>query len=237
MSSTIKLTNTTAWAQAFCRLQPLTGVGGIAGEPSVTNANGVKQFILGPPFAWRWNRKTNSAITTIVGQQDYTIVVPDFGWLEGGSISDGTRMYGLQPRLMLEDSVDQGRPLLVSAQVDDGAGNITFRFSQVPDSIYTVKLIYQMAAPLITMAGGSWAPIPDSLAYLFNSGFLASCLEVIDDSRFPVEYSKFIKSVIAANDGLTDTEINIFLSEKLIDQREIQGQQLNTQQGRVARGT
>jgi hypothetical protein len=236
MASTIKLSNSINWAKAFVHLNTLAGVGGVAGEPSLTTASGVRQFMLGPPFAWPWNRATCSSITTEAGTQDYVVALPTFGWLEGGSISDGTTMWGLEARLMIEDSTDPGQPTHVAAQVDDGEGNITFRFTPVPNGEFPVKLIFQQVAAQFTTVNGLWSPIPDKLSYVYHSGFLAGSLESTDDGRFPVEWQKFIRSVISANDGLTETEVNIFLAEKLIDQSEMQGEQLKTQQGKSSRG-
>lgn len=42
-------------------------------EPALTSANTIMQTILGPPFAWRWNRVVTGFIAT-EGQQDYTLV-------------------------------------------------------------------------------------------------------------------------------------------------------------------
>lgn len=77
----LTLQNTVNWTAPFVRLQPLTGVGGIPTEPAVTIANTVKQLVLSPPFAWRWNRNTVS-INLVAGTQDYVQSMPDFGWVE-----------------------------------------------------------------------------------------------------------------------------------------------------------
>ena len=236
MASTIKLSATTNWAQSFCRLQPLTGQGGVVGEPALTNANGVLQFILGPPFAWPWNRATNSTIVTTPGVQDYTIALPTFGWLEKASVYDGTTKWSADCRLVLPDATDPGRPLEIAPQLDDDEGNITFRCYPVPDEAYTLFLVFQKRPVLMVNQSSLWSPIPDDKAYLYNSGFLAAAFENLDDQRFQVEYPKFLRSTIAANSGLTEAQVNMFLSERLITSRQAQGVQLDTQQGKSSRG-
>lgn len=54
MSSTFNLQSTVNWALPFLNYKPVNQ--GINNEPSISNANIVLQTILGPPFAWRWNR-------------------------------------------------------------------------------------------------------------------------------------------------------------------------------------
>jgi len=60
-------------------------------EPALTSANTVMQTILGPPFAWRWNRVVTGFVCT-PGQQDYTLInwnasLPvQVGWL---TVDDG----------------------------------------------------------------------------------------------------------------------------------------------------
>ena len=42
----------------------------------------VRQFILSPPFVWRWNRAEATPITCTIGTTDYTLNIPDFGFME-----------------------------------------------------------------------------------------------------------------------------------------------------------
>jgi hypothetical protein len=360
MASTIKLQNTLNWAQSFVRLIPLAGQGGVNGEPALTNANNVRQFMLAPPFAWRWNRNSTSFTTNnSTPTQSYTVGLTDFGWIERATVSDGTTIWQLEPRLTLPDSNDPGRPLDISPEWENDAGgtnlvtnlssyvvtgtgspetvnsqsntvtvvpgatytlssyidgtnlisggawltvfdptvstqygssisqtpgqagnvtvqwtcpenvtqvkvvlslnnstvtngktltfsngsfvqnNVTFKLYPVPETTvnYTVKVIYQMKPQIFASLQNIWTPIPDEMAYIYNAGFLAGALENIDDARFQLEYQKFVRSLIAANDGLTEEEVNIFLGERLINQKQTQGAMLNVQQGRGARAS
>ena len=72
-SSTITLLQTGEWANRFVFRRPLALDNSL--EPAISSANTILQTIVGPPFAWPWNR----AVTGFVcnpGQQDYTI----FNW-------------------------------------------------------------------------------------------------------------------------------------------------------------
>jgi len=236
MASTITLNQTVNFAQTYCRLQPLTGVGGVDTEPAVSIANMVKQFILAPPFGWPWNRNTKTFIT-VAGTQDYTVSVTDFGWLEKASVTDTTqKIWPLTIELVSGDSTDAGRPTNIAPQMDDGAGNITFRLYPVPDGVYTVKLIYQRVPLLMTATTQTWVPIPDQFAYLYTSGFLASALEMVDDARFAPQQEMFLRQLVAACSGLDETQKNIFIESRLRQMRQQQASTMSAEQGRQGRG-
>lgn len=243
MASTRSLQNVVSWAQGFVNGRLLAGQGGVPGEPALSIANSVLGFILGPPFAWPWNRNRGTINTTLqtgsstAYNQSYTVALPDFGWLESATIVDSTGMeYPLEVRLLLEDSTDPGRPDYLSAEGDDGAGNITFKLYCVPDGVYTIKFIYQKKPVLFTSLAGKWAPIPDEKQYIYNSGFLAWAFENIDDGRFGPEYQKFVRYLLSASEGLTDTQKSVFLEEKLSETRQQQNAMMGAQQGRSSRG-
>jgi hypothetical protein len=81
-SSTITLLQTVDWAKRFSFKRPQSN--GNFNEPAITNANLILQTIVGPPFAWRWNRVITGFIT-IPGQQDYTI----FNYLASTAVTKG----------------------------------------------------------------------------------------------------------------------------------------------------
>lgn len=235
MASTRSLQDVINWAQPYCRLIGLTGQGGVANEPAMSIANSVLCFILGAPFAWRWNRNSLT-FNTASGTQIYQQSAPDFGWLEKGTVNDGVTIWEVEPRLILPDATDQGKPIQISADIDDDNGNITFKLYPVPSAVYSVKVVYQKKPVLFTTLSSVWSPIPDEYQHLYNTGFLAGALEAIDDSRFAFEYQKHVRTVIAANEGLTDTQKSMFLADKLVAMREQEYAQMGPQQGRSARG-
>jgi len=236
LASTITLQRTVNLASIFTRLAPNTGVGGFTNEPALSNGDWVRQFILAPPFAWRWNRATTT-FNTIVGTQDYQISLANFGWLEKATLKDPNGNYHeLQVMLNLGEESTQNLPVSIAPRLDDDAGNITFRLMPVPDVVYTVALSYQKAAVSFSALTDLWSPIPDYLSYLINQGFLAKTYEYLDDQRFVPTMQMFMRQVIAANEGLKDSQIDLFLSERINSMREMQSQLGNSQSARQARG-
>lgn len=227
MASTIQLQRTTNYASSFVRYAPLTLS---ADDPSFSNADWVRQFILSAPLAWRWNRAQVN-FTCIPGKTDYTVSVPDFGWIEKARTvnnADGYSSVELEVALDLEVDNQPNLPSKIAAQFDDNAGNITFRVFPAPDVPYVVTVTYQKSAPTFTSLTDTWAPLPDYLSYLFNQGFLAKTFEYMGDSRFQEAAQLFLQMCVSANQGLSDTQRNIFLADRAMTQRE----QFNLQNGR-----
>jgi hypothetical protein len=282
--------------------------------------------MLSAPFIWRWNRAEVAPITCIAGKTDYTVSVPDFGWLErawilfpagGGSpvtvfnsinilsisntanvttaITNGNPLnfgfylgqtisvqsvtntafnsyqnliisnlgstsitfsqtgptgtssggvvfnlttlpvptitaagaplptYELEVKETLAQVAIQQQPAFISVIADDNNGNITFRLMGCPDQSYTLYIIYQKAAPSFGSTVDTWAPIPDYMSYIYNLGFLAKVYEYKGDERFAFAHQEFLKLTVAASDGLTDSQKNIFLEPRIITAREQAG--------------
>lgn len=236
-SSTILLSRTIALTQQFVRNAPLTFTSNT--DPALANADWVRQFMLAAPFAWRWNRSVTT-FATVANQQDYSVAVPTFGWMEKATFFDSTQSDNptreLEVRLVLADNKQSGQPMNIAAQLDDGAGNITFRLMPVPNDIFTVSVISQNACPTFTAVSQTWAPIPDYLQYLCSQGMLAKAYEYLGDERYPMAMQMFLRQVIAANGGLDETQVNIFLSNRLNTQRETQEVMGNAQSARQGRG-
>jgi hypothetical protein len=78
------LQNTIDWSRPFVNYLPLNI--GTNNEPAISNANHIKQLFLSPDImGWSWNRGTAS-FQTVIGQQDYTETISDFGYLETASL-------------------------------------------------------------------------------------------------------------------------------------------------------
>jgi hypothetical protein len=240
MPSTIQLQDMVNYAQQCIRMAPLTGVGGIANQPAFTIGNWVRNFILGAPFAWRWNRG-NVGFFTSTGQQDYVQPL-SMGWLENGSASGGSPQKSRELQVILSqsiqssDTLDNATPTTVTPYSEDSSGNVTFRLTPVPDGFYAVTLNYQTASPTFFHLTDTWAPIPDYLNYIVQTGFLAKTYEYINHENFAQMMSLFVKQVMAANAGLADSQNNIYMTEFINSQREMQAQLGNSQAGRAGRG-
>jgi hypothetical protein len=227
LASTIQLQRSITLASAFVRYAPLTLS---TNDPALSNADWVRQFILSPPFAWRWNRAVTT-FTTAIGSPDYVKAITNLGWIEKAVIyepNDGNETHELEVSNNLAVETQENQPTKISAQLDDDAGNITFRLVPAPDKVYTVEVTYQKSSPLFTAPTETWAPLPDYLSYMYNQGFLAKALEYINDSRFAGSMQLFLQQLVAANNGLSDAQKNIFMADQTNTQRQSQ----NVQAGR-----
>lgn len=162
----------------------------------------------------------------------------NFGWIETTSVQDANnKWWTMESRIGLDIDSIQARPRYIAAQGDDGSGNILFRVIPEPDQAYPVALTMQQNAGLFTSVYQTWDPIPDFYSDIFNWGFLAHMLLFSDDARFQYANSKFVTALLSRNQGLTATEINVWLA----NWQEVTGQPIvlpttNTQ-GTQARGT
>ena len=235
MASTIQLQRTINLAQQFLRLSPLTFAANAANDPAFSNADWVLQTILAPPFAWRWNRNsalpTAPTFSTIIGQSNYTVSLPTFGWIEkatGYDPNNGYRAFELLNELIVAGETLPNEPTRIAAVLDDDAGNITFRLFPPPDRVYNIVVEWQGAAQLFTALTQTWDPIPDYLSYLYNEGFQAKAYEYSNDPRFQTAMQLFITDLAAASEGLSETQKNLWVTNKLDTMRQMAA----VQQGR-----
>lgn len=236
MAVTNTLGRSVTLAQVFLKQAPLINVGGAALEPAASIGDWVRQFMLAPPFAWRWNRATTTQAITAAGGQDYAKAIADFGWLEKASWNDGSgKTQELEVLLDLSEETEKNPPRAIAARLD-GSGNITFRVLPPPDKNYTLTLTYQKAAPNFASVSNTWSPIPDYYSYLCNQGFLAKAYEYFGDERFPFAMTTFFKQVIAANEGLSESQKNIFLGERINTARQAQSESGKSQSATMGRG-
>lgn len=211
-SSSITLLRSLEWCKRFVFNRQLS-IGDFK-EPFLTSANIVYQTILSPPFVWRWNRQVIT-FSTIAGTQDY--VQPcNFGYIENASVQDtatgSTGWIEMTPKIDLALNTQQSRPEFIAGQLDDGAGNITFRFMPVPDKVYPVSITLQQKPALLTSLNQTWAPIPDEFSFIYQVGLLSYMYEFADDARSAGKRQQFISHLLGASEGLTATQVNIFLS-------------------------
>lgn len=215
MASTITLQNVIDYSRPNLRFLPLTI--GVGNQPAIGIANIVKQTILGPPFAWRWNRAVASPFATVAGIQDYQRTITDFGFLEKASLTASGSTYEIPAkRTILGGTLEQSRPQFVSTQLDDNAGGITFRFMNAPDIAYSASLIYQKKATLFSALSDTWAPIPDELSFIYQKGFMAFAALYADDARWVPGMQVFVAALIGASEGIDETARDEFINSWLI---------------------
>jgi hypothetical protein len=194
----------------------------------------VRQFMLSPPFAWRWNRAITT-FTASTASQDNTKAMTDFGWIERATVDNTATSKELGIQMCLPGEVTKNLPTKIAALTDSGT-SVVFRLLPLPDKAYNVSVIYQKLAPNFTATSGTWDPIPDYLFYVYSQGMLAKAYEYLGDERWQVAMQLFIKHLVSANGGLDDTQANIFLRDHLDTQRGMQAALLRSQQGTSARG-
>jgi hypothetical protein len=233
MPSTITIQATITWSEAFLEQQPLL-INGM--EPALGSANLILQTILGPPFAWPWNR---GIIAYSTNSQDYTqAALGNFGFLEGGTVQPllgGGKAFEIAVKNVLHTDTNQARPQWIAPYIDDGMGNITFRSTPKPDQAYNVILAFQRRAPLLMSLAATWAPLPDDKNYIAQWGFLAMMSLIGNDARFGEYNQKFVTALLAAQGGLTDLERNLFLGNWMRVVSQVQGTQLATSERYKAR--
>jgi hypothetical protein len=228
MASTVTLQRSVTLASAFLRYAPLTLS---ANDPALSNADWVRQFILSPPYAWRWNRAEVAPITCVIGVSDYTVAASNFGWIEKAVVASPENGQESWELTVVNDLISDPMPNLpqrISVQLDDDAGNITFRLSPTPNQAYTLNVTYQKSAPQFVDLTSVWTPLPDYFSYIYNQGFFAKCCEYMSDPRMAEAMQLFVQLVSAANQGIEDTQKNIHQADRLNTQREI----LNVGQGK-----
>ena len=228
MASTIQLQRTINLAQQFQRLAPLTFTANTANDPAFSNADWVMQTILSPTLGgWRWNRvgasPTVPTFVTTTGVSDYPVSLPNFGWIEKAVAydpNDGYAAFELQVELIKGVETNANQPTRISAQYDDGAGNITFRLFPAPSQVYNIVVEWQQSAPQFSSLTQTWAPIPDYLSYLYNEAFQAKAFEYSNDPRFTSSMQLFLTDLAAASTGLDLTQKNIWLADRLNTMRQ-----------------
>jgi hypothetical protein len=241
MATTNTIAGTQTWVAGLIVQRPTSGVVSPT-EPALTTANKIMQSILAAPFKWEWNRTSvATAFTTTAGQSDYSVSLPLFGYLETATATYVTPPANVPPTWQLDlykvITMDgkQNRPQKIATLLDDNAGNITFRIFPQPDQAYTVSLIYQRAPVVATTLAGTWAPIPDKMAYLYEQGFLAHMHGIYNLPAYLQGMELFYRMLVSASEGLTEAEKAIFLEESLRGLKTRASELTAVQQGRQAR--
>jgi hypothetical protein len=193
-----------------------------------------------PSFNGTLNSTTtdNTITWTNVGKIPNASASYSYGWIENVSVQDPTSSKWIQIENKVDLALDsaQSRPQYISAEIVGTLG-IVFRLMPVPDKAYVVALTLQQAPPLITSLNQTWAPLPDYLGYVYNTGLLAWAYEFADDNRSGQKKQEFVARLLGAAEGLTATEVDIFLSNfNALSLSPIE-RQIQMQQGNQGRST
>jgi hypothetical protein len=209
-------------------------------EPALTAANLTKQTILGAPFAWPWNRGNFEIDMPFAkGQtsdQDYLVTLPDYGFMEKIWVVDAKgNAKEIKIVLVLAEESAVQRPASAAVQLVNDDGTVLMRLNALPDQAYTLAGCYQRAPVLMTSFASTWNPLPDSLGYIYDYGFLYFMSMLTKDARTAFFGQKFVAHLLGAQSGLTATQRNIFLGNFLSVITEPQRAQAETTQGVQAR--
>jgi hypothetical protein len=161
----------------------------------------------------------------------------NFGWIENVSVQDPVSSKWIQISNKVDLALDaaQSRPQNIAAELIGTLG-IVFRLMPLPDKAYPVAITLQQSAQLFTSLNQTWSPIPDDLGYVYNTGLLAWMYEFADDGRSPQKRQEFVARLLGAAEGLTATEVDIFLSNFNALSLSPMERQIQLQQGNQGRG-
>ena len=193
-----------------------------------------------PSFNGTLNGTTtdNTVTWTNVGAIPNASSSYNFGWIENVSVQDpiSTKWIQISNKVDLALDAAQSRPQNIAAELIGTLG-IVFRLMPVPDKAYPVAITLQQSAQLFTSLNQTWSPIPDDLGYVYNTGLLAWMYEFADDGRSPQKRQEFVARLLGAAEGLTATEVDIFLSNFNALSLSPMERQIQLQQGNQGRST
>ena len=181
MASTISLKHTIDLATRYNYNTPILFVN--SGELAYSLGDEVRQFLLAPPFGWRWNRAELPPIVCQAGETDYTVSVPDFGWLERAWIqyppSSGTPTQILNSMGILSISATAG---VVTAIVNGNPLDFGFKTGQTVSVQNVTDTTFNTFQTLTVSSLG-----PNSITYSqAGTGALSSGGIIFNISTLPV---------------------------------------------------
>jgi len=243
MSTTVQ--NLIDFAQPFIQYSPLAV--GTGNQPALGIANELQIMITNPPFTWPWNRAENSSQTLTAGTQDYTVNITDFGFLERVTLKDPDTQQifeifdvynNLSRGVASTTSNQRTRPNSCAVQIVTYGTSVKFRFMAVPDKAYVATFIYQkLVAPLtaLTSTGGTLV-IPDQYIDIFNNLFLGEAMSVVDEVKATLYRARGVAGLLSKAEGLTQMQINAFLEQYWMRDKQHQYAMGRTTQGVQASG-
>lgn len=236
------LQQSVSYALTFIQYSPLNV--GTGNEPAISTANEIQNTITNQPFTWPWNRNENKTLTTVIGQQDYTLNLTDFSFLEKVTLTDPTngetwivkdvynnRAQGLGTTI----ATKYQRPNSVAVQSVTYGTSVVLRFMGIPDKAYAVSVIYQKLVIPITSLANNWS-IPDQYLDIYNNLFVGEAMAIVDDARANVYRQRGVAALLSKAEGLSEMQRNEFLAQYWARDNQQLAAQLRTQQAAQARG-
>ena len=222
---------------------PAANITNVAGSGTIATMTAANNFVVGNVVTITGLTNTGFNVTNAI---ILTASVTQFTFASAtshASVADtGVAISGSQAEItnivnVLGAGAETGTPNSLAPQVDDNAGNITFRLLPVPDNTYQVTIIFQKSIPaLITSTSSTWAPIPDKYAYVYEWGFLALMAAYLQDPKWQSYNQKFVSALLGIAEGITEDQKNIFQKAWLNSMTEQQVTGMQSQQGTEARG-
>ncbi|VVB52828.1 Uncharacterised protein [uncultured archaeon] len=230
------LSDTINYILPFCRYQSASV--GTNLMPIIGIANIVRNVILAAPMVWDFNRAESTATTLTATQQDYTLTLSDFGYLEKASVQDPVNstwyeIPDIRNNSALAKSTTTTRPQVVSTQ--NGTGPV-LRFSAVPDKNYPLSVVYQKSAVQFAATSDAWAPIPDTMSDVYNNMVLGYYMDSCQDPRASQYILRGIAGLLARQSGLSDMDKAIFAQSYMNYNSALMSQAMSTQMGKQAQG-
>lgn len=202
-------------------------VGDTVTVTGATNGGGTFNITLQPVVS-----ASATQFTVAITHADVGTAV-DTGTATSGKISEIPAIQNV-----LGSGNESGPPGMIAPQLDDNAGNITFRLLPVPDQVYQINVIYQKKRSAIFSAlADLWTPIPDHYSFVYQWGFLALMLAYFNDARWMATSQKFVAGLLGIAEGLDENQRNVFQSAWLSMVAEQQSSGMTTHQGFSARQT
>lgn len=142
------LQNTLNYVAGFIQGEPIYAWTGF--EPACSIGTTVRNTICNAPFTWPWNRNENAIILNLVqGQQDYTVALTDFAYLEKITLKQATgnqyqfEIKNIHNTYVLGVGTKQAQPDACCVKYYTPGTSVVLRFLGVPDQAYSAVITYQ----------------------------------------------------------------------------------------------
>jgi hypothetical protein len=203
------------------QMTPIIGVSGFSEEPALTICNDVLQEMGSEPYNWKFNSVDAPTFVTVASTtnsippaQDYQLAITDIAWLEAAWRIDTLSTAIPQPLDNIEavrvlrptSSTDNPQKLAWMYENDDGGIARLWPMPSISKQ-WTIGFTYQRKIPLKMGLQENWAPFPDTMAWVFNKGFLAMAYKHANDSRYDEAYKEFVMAMRKSL-GFNDSEGN-----------------------------